>query len=376
MNKFIIILFFFTFPGILNSCMDDEEWYEMNNSLARNTIDKNSLTQQTGVFILNEGNFMYDNASLSYYIIDQKEVINEAFYIINDTPLGDVAQSMVLRDSLAYIVMNNSSKVYVINANTFEFVGKITGLSSPRHIHFINDDKAYITDLYARAIAVVNPKTYEITSYINVKNSESGFKQHPTEQMLQYKNFVFTNCWSFDNKILVIDSDTDQLVDSIEVPLQPNSMVLDKNNKLWVLCDGGFEGNPLGNETPALLRINAESLEIEKEFLFELNDHPIELSINGRKDSLYFINRDIYRMSIYSEEDPDKFISSPYTQNVAGGFYGIGIDPYSSEVYVADAIDQVQRGIVYRYKSDATLIDSFRTGISPGYFCFKGETNR
>ena len=44
-----------------------------------------------GLFITNEGNFMYGNASLSYYDIDSMRVENEVFRRTNTIKLGDVA---------------------------------------------------------------------------------------------------------------------------------------------------------------------------------------------------------------------------------------------------------------------------------------------
>jgi len=342
-------------------------------SCAKSPIDTVffDFTGNSGVYIVNEGNFMYGNSSLSFYDPITKRVVNHVFQARNGAPLGDVAQSMIIWNNLGFIVINNSGKIYIIDSSTAEYKGQITGLSSPRYIHVINSQKAYITDLYARKITIFNPTTFEKTGIIKVGNSKSEFNQHSTEQMIQYKNLVFTNCWSYDNKILVIDSNTDQLVDSIEVLKQPNSMVIDRNNKIWVITDGGFEGSPYGYEQAGLLKIDAETREIERSFRFTLGDHPLNLCINPSKDTIFFLNRHVWKMAVTEKRLPEKpFIASEYTSST-GGFYSLGIDPVSSEIYLGDAIDHRQNGMVRRYASSGKLIDEFKVGISPGDFAFK-----
>jgi DNA-binding beta-propeller fold protein YncE len=326
-----------------------------------------------GVYVINEGNFMYGNSSLSFYNPDTKRAYNQVFQARNGAPLGDVAQSMSIWNNLGFIVVNNSGKIYVIDSRTAEFKGSISGLSSPRYIHFINSEKAYITDLYAQKITIINPLSFQKTGQIQVRNSKSEFSQHSTEQMVQLNNLVFVNCWSYDNKILVIDSNTDQLVDSIEVFKQPNSLVIDKDNKIWVLCDGGFEGSPYGFEQPGLLKIDAETREIERSFRFALGEHPLKLCINPTKDTIFFLNRHVWKMAVTDKRIPDQPFITSENPDLYGGFYSLGIDPVSSEIYVGDAIDQTQNGIVYRYAPSGKLIDEFKVGISPGNFAFKTE---
>ncbi len=246
---FILALLMILLAG---GCMKDEELWDFE----RMEVD----LSQRGLFILNEGNFTYGNASVSYYDPESGELLNDVFFHTNALPLGDVAQSMTICDSLGYIVVNNSGRIYVINTATFEYVGKITGLTSPRHIHFVEKNKAYVTDLYAGAISIVDPQSLEVTGSIKIG--------HSTERMLQHGHYLYVNCWSFDNQILVIDTEVDRVVDSIRVVKQPQSMALDRYHNLWVLSDGGFEGSPYGNEAGALSRVAAGSTEPEVIYRF------------------------------------------------------------------------------------------------------------
>lgn len=343
--------------------MEDDELWDFERGL----YDK----PYSGIFVVNAGNFTYGNASLSYYDPETGEVLNEIFFNTNALPLGDVAHSMTIHDSLAYVVMNNSGKIHVIDIRTFRYVGKITGLTSPRYIHFISDTKAYVTDLYARSIAVINPLTLELTGSIDVGNHEADFYQHSTEQMVQLDRYVYTNCWSYDNQVLVIDSESDRVVDSIAVVKQPNSMVLDRYNTLWVLSDGGFEGSPYGSELPGLMKIEAGATEAELVHTFLPGELPSALRINGSGDTLCFLNGDIWRMPVSEAAVPEVFITYPKEGDRLGGFYGMDVDPVRSELYVTDAIDFVQRGMVYRFSSAGLLLDSFQAGIVPASFCFK-----
>lgn len=319
----------------------------------------------TGLFITNEGMFQYGNATLSYYDPETKQVENEVFYRANAMKLGDVAQSMTIRDGVGWIVVNNSHVIFAIDINTFREVGRITNLSSPRYIHFVSDEKAYVTQIWDNRIFIVNPKRYEITGYIECPNMtmESG----STEQMVQYGKYVFVNCWSYQNRILKIDTETDRVVDELVVGIQPTSLVMDKNYKLWTITDGGYEGSPYGYEAPSLYCIDAAKFEIEKQFKFKLGDSPSEVQINGEGDKLFWINDDIWAMDV----DADRIPARPFLKYRDTKYYGLTVNPRNGDVYVADAIDYQQQGIIYRYRADGEPVDEFYVGVTPGAFCWK-----
>lgn len=330
-------------------------------------ISSVDLYGSRGVFIVNEGNYLYGNGSLSYYDFESRQVINNIYSIANGVPLGDVAYSMTIYDGKAYIVVNNSSSIQVVDANTLLHAGTITGLPSPRHIHFINNELALVSDLYARGISIVNPKTLSTIGKINTGNSDLPFFQHSTEKLIRIGNNIYTNTWSFDNKILIINTQTLSLVDSIEVGIQPLDMALDKNNNLWVIHDGGYAGNPFGQENPSLVRINTESNTVELRIDFPLVDALTgQLATNPTGDSVYFICNDLYKMHVNSESIPE----TPTIERNGRNLRALGVDPNSGEIYLSDATDFMSEGKVYRYKSNGLPIDTIEVGIIPGFFCF------
>ncbi len=318
-----------------------------------------------GLFITNEGNFQYGNATLSYYDPETKTVENEIFKRANGFKLGDVAQSMTIRDGVGWVVVNNSHVIFAIDLDTFREVGRITDLTSPRYIHFLSDEKAYVSQLWDNRIVIVNPKRYEITGYVECPGMavESG----STEQMVRYGDYVYVNCWSYQNRILKIDTRTDRVVDELVVGIQPTSLVMDRNYKLWTITDGGYEGSPYGYEAPSLYRIDAATFRIEKQFRFRLGDWPSEVQLNGTGDRLYWINDDVWSMDVDADRPPVR----PFLERRDTKYYGLTVDPVRGDVYVADAIDYQQQGIVYRYSAAGELLDEFYVGITPGAFCWK-----
>lgn len=319
----------------------------------------------SGLFVTNEGNFQYGNASLSFYNPETKRVENEIFYRANAMKLGDVAQSMVIHNDLGWIVVNNSHVVFAIDTETFKEVGRITNLTSPRYIHFVSDKKAYISQIWDNRIAIADPTTFKITGYIECPNMtmESG----STEQMVSWGDFVFVNCWSYQNRILKIDTRTDKVVAELEVGIQPTSLVIDRNGKLWTITDGGYSGSPYGYEAPSLYCIDAESFTIEKHFSFMLGDAPSEVQINGSGDTIYWLNDDVWQMGV-----EDKFLPiKPFLESRKTIYYGLTVDPVRGDIYIADAIDYQQQGKIYRYSKSGELIDEFYVGIIPGAFCWE-----
>lgn len=169
--------------------------------------------ENSGVFISCEGNFLAGNASLSFYDREARRVYNRAYFARNRVPLGDVAQSLASDGSNLYIVVNNSGKVVAADFRTLEHRGTLGHLVSPRYLCFTGENKAYVSDLYAREIAIINTATLEKTGFIRVPDGRESGYGHSTECFIGVGPLLFVSCWSYDNQILVIDTRRDALID-------------------------------------------------------------------------------------------------------------------------------------------------------------------
>lgn len=320
-----------------------------------------------GVFILNEGQFLSANASLSYFDPAGASLQNQVFYRANGVPLGDVAHSMTVYGDEAFIVVNNSGKIYRAGLQNMEYTGKIAGLVSPRCIRIVpqlhGNPKGYISDLYSGRILVVDPLAGKTLDSIDISGAGDRLS---TEEMILYDGKLYVACWSYGKHILVIDTGTDRLIDSIEVGKQPNSMVLDADGFLWILSDGGFPMSPFGQEKATLTRIDLQTRMPETMHTWDdIGASPTDLCLNPAADSLYFIAQGVYKVSLGMEGFDEPLIREKGRQ-----FYSLGVDPLDGTVYIGDAVDYQQDGWVYRYRSDGRAVDSFRVGVNPGFFCF------
>lgn len=96
-------------------------------------------------------------------------------------------------------------------------------------------------------------------------------------------------------------------------------------------------------------------------------DRPTELGVGAVPDEWPQSDRAVWRLPVTADKFPVKpFL--PYNNTL---YYGLTINPVNSEVYIADAIDYVQNGVVLRYSPDGELLDEFYVGIIPGAFCWR-----
>jgi hypothetical protein len=319
-----------------------------------------NYTLSGGVFIVNEGNFRGGNGSLSFYSYDSSKISNDLFYSVNGRPLGDVPYSMTIYEDKGYIVVNNSGKIEVIDPTTLVSRSTINGLVSPRYMAIVNSSKAYVTSLYSDSITIINLATSSISGYINIRRT--------SEAIVILDNNVYVSNWVGGKEIVIINSLTDHVSDSIEVGNEPESMVIDNRRNLWVLCNGGWTRQNFAK----LVQINTSTDKVQTEYTFPTKlASPTCLKIDTFGQTLYYLDNGVKVMDInLGRLPPTALIADP-----GASFYKIAINPANGDIIVSDAVDYTQRGYVSVYKLDGTLISQEKAGIIPGNMCFKLRLN-
>ena len=318
-----------------------------------------------GLFVLNEGTFTYANSSLTFYDPEADTVENNLFYRVNLAPLGDVANSMMMDETGMYIVVNNSKYIYKVDPKTMKYQAKLDGFTMPRHIISINKNKAYVSDQESTGLWIIDPATMQKTGFIELGNT--------TEKMVRVGDEVVVTNWSnyyqpgtSNSTIQFVNVATDELVDEMAVASEPNAIVKDKNDNIWVLCSGGY----MPPCEPALFCINPSKREVVRRYDFAEGDYPSSMTIDKEGENLYILNGgfgtlDLYKMSIDDETLP----TVPLVNSQSRVFSNVVISE-DGDIYLTDVKNYVQNGEVVRYTSNGEFVTSFEAGIVPGAMMF------
>jgi hypothetical protein len=331
-----------------------------------------------GVLVLNAGNFTDNNGSVSWLSRESKTAQNDLFMTQNNRPLTGLVQGYAEVGGVGLILVDNSSagldKVEIVAANTLRSVGTLRApdIENPRQVIRVSDTKAYIscygatgtTDYFVSPgyVAVVDLKTNAITKKIALPKGAEGIT------IVGAEAFVGTADFSGSKTITVIDTQTDAVKQSINVPTEVNRLEPDANGKLW-----GVSGSSLLRIDPATKAIEA-TLRVGP---VGSPKSPGNLTPTADRRGFYFtysfydaadnykLKGELYRFTI-----TDAIISTA-TPVINRVFSGIGFDTRSGTLYAGVTPSFKQAGYVLRYQPTGQIIDSVKVDIAPSGFWFK-----
>ena len=351
------ILFLISVVFIFNSCSDNEDCCAMP--------PEPEAEFDSGILVLNEGNFGSGNASVSFINSEDSDNQSEIYKNTNGTSLGDTAQSIEMHEDLAVIVVNVSSKLEIVNRYTFESLGTIrNNLLNPRYAEIIGN-KLYVTNWGDGAnpdddfVAVFDLNDYSFLESIPVAEGP--------EKIISSANSLFVahkGGFSFNNKISVINAESYLVEKEIEVGDVPNSMVLNGSD-LWVLS----AGKPSYAETEtagSFSKIDIATSEVSESYTFsDPSIHPENLKFSS--NIAYFtVNKSVYKY-MPGEELP---AAAEFQLDQVSVLYGVEVR--ENKIYVASPnSDFTGNGKLYVYDlNDGSLLDQYTTGVNPNGIYF------
>ena len=142
--------------------------------------------------------------------------------------------------------------------------------------------------MYSDSVAIINLKDYSVSGYINLRRS--------SETIVVSGNKAFISEWVGGNEVMVINTINNKVIDSIKVGLEPESMVIDKNNDLMGIMQRWLDQRLT---LPNCMELIHLPIKVEKKLVFpDKTASPTCLQIDGRGETLYYLENGVRKMSI------------------------------------------------------------------------------
>lgn len=337
----------------------------------------------TGFYLLNEGNMGSNKASLDHFDyatgIYARNIYNERNPNVVKG-LGDVGNDIAIYGDKLYAVINCSHMVEVMDVHTAKHLGSIDVLNC-RYITFSNG-KAYVSS-YAGPVQIdpeARPgKIVEIDTTSLQVNREVVVGYQPEEMEVVGNRLFVANSGgyrfpNYDRTVSVVDLETFQVTDTIDVAINLHRMEQDRFGNLYVSSRGDYE---------------SVSSDI---FVIDSNTHTVtgslgfaasEMCMSG--DSLYVISMNQSREQeenigqtaeyiVYDVRRKEVATRSFITDDTQISLpYGLAVNPETKEIFVTDATNYVTPGYLYCFSPEGTLKWRIGTGDIPSRMVFTTE---
>ena len=346
------------------------------------TAGEENLTSFYKLFVLNEGAFNKNDASLDFFRFTDGKYVRNAFSQMNPTitgGLGSVANCLTLFYNTAWIAVNQSNLVEVIDARNEKHVASFE-VPSPREIA-LDGNYAYVTS-YAGAyyggedrlgaVYRINLSTEKVDGHIEVGYQPEGVTVCG-EYIFVANSGGFHN--GYDNRVTVIDRASFTIIKQIEVAVNLKSIVSDGQRFVWVQSQGNWSDIHSG-----IYQIDADNLQVI----------PQTSEIKAIRASVMYY--DPFGNYLYVIGTPDEYdwnkTNKAYTLwsvNVGSGSvqgnvfandmrqivtpYGLAVDPIQRVVYISDSGDGTRPGTVSAFDADQKLKwnRTATAGMFPGH---------
>lgn len=332
-------------------------------------VVQDTLVRSTGVYVMNEGLFNGNNASLTRFAFSDSTLAADIFLQQNGRGLGDTGSDLAIYGSKMYAVVNMSSQVEVMDARTCQSIKQIPLFNGvlpcqPRKIAFYGR-KAFVCN-FDGTVAVIDTSSLIVEKFIPVGLNPDGIAV--VGDKIWVSNSGGLNFPDYNNTLSIIDPVLLTEEKQVTVGINPFILASDNYGDLYLIARGNY-----ADVKSRLQIVDAATGALKHTFDgFEA----INFAIAGDTAFVYNFNwgtmsSSIMMLNVKTESMiSDHFITDgTLVQTV----YGIAVDEVSGLVYIADALNFTGTGKVYAFTMDGKLKYSFNAGLNPAYFTFLNE---
>jgi hypothetical protein len=339
-----------------------------------NESNKTEIDEETAeVYILNEGLFNLNNSSLARYSFKDGSLTANYFSNINKRGLGDTANDMQLYGSKLYVVVNVSSEIEVIDFSSGKSLKQIPmvnekGVSrQPRYITFAKGN-AYVCS-FDGTVARIDTTSLTVDGLLTVGRNPDGICTTNGKLYVSNSGGLDAENIGVDHTVSVIDLYSFTETKKIDVGPNPGKIIATVDGTVYVVT----RGQNIKSGDYHLVAIDSKTDNV----IDTLDEKVLNLAVNGDIAYMYQYNYKTSTSSIkaFSLKDKktlrDNFITDGTKIQTP---YAINVNPYSGNVYIADAYDYTSKGDLLCFNPQGVL--QFRLkdiGLNPNTILFTDQ---
>jgi len=340
-------------------------------------------TESSFVYVLNEGGWGMNNASISRIDLKSGTVTNSWFSSVNGTDLGDVGNDIIVTDKYIIAAINGSNIIQFCDLQG-KSVAQTEDVPSCRKLAVDGAQEYLYVTSYANDgyVAKIDLSTFKVVGTTNVGYEPEGVACYGSKVYVANSGgYAYTGTHDYEETISVIDAATMKEEKRVKTGLLNLYGAFVQNQKfpryILVNAAGDYYMNPAGS-----LIFDCESESVVSTFSFPS-------TYAAQYDGVFYSIGSSFSYETYSYEYTfrkiDMTLGYPY---VSEGLAPVGnsandgiatavknmVAPYGlfitseGEVFVSDADNYSNRGSVYRFSKDGKQISKETVGVCPGHF--------
>jgi YVTN family beta-propeller protein len=298
------------------------------------------------VYILNS-----NSETISKYDTESGEVVN------NILQVGLYANQMVSHNERAYAVNSGEHNVQVIDLSTETTIGNIPlpNGSNPYWMILSPDGtKGYVTGLMTNKTYVIDTQSLEVIDTIDVGMMPEGLCLVGNILFVVNTQYNWMNPYEEKSTLSVIDTEDGQVITAIQLNYYNAQYCdVDAMGRLHVVCTGAYDN------TGRVYIVDTQDFTISDSVMTGGSPTKISIHDNGIAYLTDAFGQGCMAYDTYSLE-----IIHPGTDLFAQGGTFVQFD-INGNIYIGDALDWINNGKVYIYTLDEQLITTITVGVNP-----------